>query len=172
MINCADGKLINLNINIPPRFGKTTMLTLWVAWCLARDARSNFIYTSYSTTLAESQTANIREIITLHEYKLLFPWVNLRQDSSAKGHYVTTKNGCVIGTGAGSSITGFGAGIVGLDKFGGAIIIDDSIKPEDAFSETMRNNINRWYYNTVLSRKNTPNAPPIVTGKQCQLQIL
>ena len=46
--------------------------------------------------------------------------------------------------------------------FGGAIIIDDAIKPEDAHSELLRTKVNDRYDNTIVSRVNSRNTPIIV----------
>ena len=92
----------------------------------------------------------------------LFPWVKLKADSSAKAHFTTTEQGETIAAGVGSSMTGFGAGIKDILKFGGALYIDDSIKPGDAFSETIRNGVNDWYSNTVGSRLNDQKRTAIV----------
>jgi hypothetical protein len=51
----SKNKKNNININIPPRFGKTTLLIYFVAWSFARNPACEFIYTSYSTKLAEMQ---------------------------------------------------------------------------------------------------------------------
>lgn len=47
-------------------------------------------------------------------------------------------------------------------KFGGAIIIDDAIKPEDAHSELLRNKVNDRYDNTIVSRVNSRDTPIII----------
>lgn len=42
------------------------------------------------------------------------------------------------------------------------ILIDDPVKPDDAFSDTMRDRINRRFNNTIASRTNSPETPIIV----------
>ena len=64
-------------------------------------------------------------------------------------------------TGTGGTITGFGAGKM-REGFGGAIIIDDPHKADEARSETMRQNVIDWFQNTLESRKNSTNTPIIV----------
>jgi predicted phage terminase large subunit-like protein len=63
--------------------------------------------------------------------------------------------------GAGGTITGYGAG-KHRPGFGGAILIDDPIKPEDARSETIRQNVLDWFPSTLESRKNSPDTPIII----------
>lgn len=156
-----NGKIQFLGIAVPPRYGKTELLIHFVAWCLAHNPSSNFIYTSYAHSLAKRQTQTIREIISMPLYKELFGF-GISLDSGAKDDFATTEGGCVYAAGAGGAITGRGAGIPFLETFGGAIIIDDIIKPAEATSEVIREATNDWYFNTLLSRLNNPKRTPII----------
>jgi hypothetical protein len=51
-------------------------------------------------------------------------------------------------------------------KFGGAIVIDDSIKPEDADSDTMRERVNSRFDSTIRNRVNSRTTPIIVIGQR------
>ena len=64
-------------------------------------------------------------------------------------------------TGAGGAITGFGSGKM-REGFGGALIIDDPHKADEATSDTMRQNVIEWFQNTIESRLNSPQTPIIV----------
>ena len=68
LIDVHNMKTQFLNINVPPRFGKTTLIVLFICWTLANNASCNNIYASYNTTLAEAQTGKIREIITSYVF--------------------------------------------------------------------------------------------------------
>src|SRR5690606_8763121 len=46
--------------------------------------------------------------------------------------------------------------------FGGAIVIDDPHKPDEATSEVMRENVIEWFQNTLESRKNSKDTPIIL----------
>ena len=50
-------------------------------------------------------------------------------------------------------IVGKGAGLRGTERFGGAIIIDDVHKPDEATSDVIREGVIYWFYNTLLSRR-------------------
>lgn len=154
-----------LIINVPPRYGKTELLIHFVSWALARYPDSNFIYVSYAHSLAKKQTQTIRNIIQMPEYEQIFD-VKLKEDTTAKDNFETTKGGCVYAVGAGGGITGRGAGINSSKRFGGCIVIDDIIKPDEATSDTIRESINEWYYNTLQSRTNSPNTPIIIIGQR------
>jgi len=55
----------NLMINVEPGSGKSLHICMWIAWCYARNPQCNFIYTSYSQTLAAEQTAFIKQIMVI-----------------------------------------------------------------------------------------------------------
>lgn len=48
------------------------------------------------------------------------------------------------------------------NKFKGAIIIDDPLKPDDAISDTKREAVNKRFENTIRSRVNSRNTPIII----------
>lgn len=165
LVNVLRGNSTRLIINVPPRYGKTEMVIHFVSWALSRFADSNFIYVSYSHSLAKKQTQTIRQIIQLPHYRKLFG-VEISGDTSAKDNFETTGGGSVYAVGAGGTITGRGAGIKGCDRFGGAIIIDDIHKPSEVNSDTIRQGINDWYYNTLQSRINSTQTPIIFIGQR------
>ena len=166
-----EGDCKRLIINVPPRYGKTELLIHFVAWALARYPDSNFLYVSYSHTLAKRQTQIIRDIINLSHYKNLFG-VKLKDDTTAKDNFVITQGGSVYAAGAQGTITGFGAGIKGCHRFGGCIVIDDIHKPDEVTSDTIREGTIDWYYNTLQSRLNSPDTPIIFIGQRLHEQDL
>lgn len=159
------GNSSHLIINCPPRYGKSELCIHYVAWCLARYPDSNFLYVSYSHSLAKKQTQTIKQIVTLPEYKEYFG-VEISDETRAKDNFETTRGGSVYAAGAAGTITGRGAGIQGVDRFGGAIVIDDIHKPDEVYSDSMRRSVNEWYLNTLQSRVNSPQAPIIFIGQR------
>jgi hypothetical protein len=165
LTHVAEGKTKRLLINIPPRYGKTELLIHFVAWTLAKNPSNNYIYISYSHSLAKTQTQTIRSILQLPLYKKIFK-VELSPDSTAKGNFKTTAGGNIYAAGAGGTITGFGSGIHGGTDIGGALIIDDIHKPDQVTSDVIRANINEWWFNTCMSRVNNPNTPIVGIGQR------
>lgn len=155
------GEITRLVINVPPRYGKTELLINFVAWALAQYPDSNFLYVSYSLGLAKKQTKTIRQIVGMNEYRDLFDF-GLSGETSAQGNFETTLGGSVYAAGADGEITGRGAGIKGVDRFGGCIVIDDIHKPSEVSSDTIRQSVNEWYFNTLQSRLNDPERTPII----------
>lgn len=170
------GKIKRLIINIAPRYSKTEIVVKnLIAYSLALNPSSKFIHLSYSDTLALDNSEEIKDFVQSEEFQNVFN-LEIKKDSKSKKKWYTTDGGGVYATSAGGQVTGFGAGKVDdedniskiLDEletakeFGGAIIIDDPIKPDDADSETLRTKINNRFDSTIRSRTNSRNTPIIV----------
>jgi hypothetical protein len=160
-IKIFKGETKRLLINIPPRYGKTEICAHFVAWSLAHYPDSNFIYVSNSHTLAKKATQIIKNILDLLEYQIIFG-VKVSDYSSAKDNFETSVGGCVYAVGTGGTVTGRGAGVQGVDRFAGALIIDDIHKSQDIYSDTIRKSENEFYFNTLKSRLNDPKNTPII----------
>jgi predicted phage terminase large subunit-like protein len=154
-----------LNINIPPGYGKSTILCMWVAWCLADYPDSNFLYISYSFDLAMKHTSFIKTIVDSRMYKYLFD-VELKKESRAKDAFETTSGGKIKAFGSGGAITGQDAGLPGLDRFSGAAIIDDAHKVDEAHSDTQRQKVIDNYVETIRQRPRGINVPIINVGQR------
>ena len=167
----VSGQSLRLIINIPPRYGKTEIaVKMFVAWCLANSPAAKFIHLSYSDDLALDNSSAIRDVVKSAEYQRFFP-MPLRADSDSKKKWFTQNAGGLYATSAGGAITGFGAGGMGrtligtgspADGFQGCIIIDDPVKPDDAFSDTMRDRINRRFNNTIACASLAPPESAVV----------
>ena len=156
------GEIKRLIINIPPRYGKTELaIKMFMSWCLAKSPQSKFIHLSYSDALALDNSAQTKEYINSDAYQSLWS-MELKKDAQSKSKWFNNFGGGVYATASGGAITGFGAGSTTLDGFGGAIIIDDPLKPDDAFSEVKRGTVNERYNNTIRSRVNSRETPIIV----------
>lgn len=155
------GDCNRLLINIPPRYSKTELCIHYIAWCLAKYPSANFLYVSYSHTLAKRQTNIVRQIINMPEFKELFD-ARIDPSTSAKDNFDTIQGGSVYAAGAGGTITGRGAGIRNIEEFGGSIVLDDMHKPSEVTSDVQRDSIGEWYLNTLISRLNNPTKTPIV----------
>lgn len=187
LIKVINGEITRLIINVAPRYGKTEMaVKAFIAYGLALNPSAKFIHLSYSDHLALDNSESVRDLVQSEEYQELFPYVKLKPSSLAKKKWYTQTMGGVYATSTGGQITGFGAGLVDAEeeefkdqlsellegtgvswlgdkaKFGGAIVIDDANKPDDADSETMRNRVNERYDSTISNRTNSRNTPIII----------
>ena len=171
------GEITRLIINIAPRYGKTELAVKnFIANGLALNPSAKFIHLSYSDDLALDNSEDTKNIVQSAEYQMLFPDVQIKKDSKSKKKWYTTAGGGVYATSSAGQVTGFGAGRVDdedsdidefcdLDNksgFGGALVIDDPIKPEDADSELIRERINQRFDSTISNRVNSRNTPIVI----------
>jgi predicted phage terminase large subunit-like protein len=161
-----EGRCRRLIINMPPRYSKTEIAVVnFIAWSLGCAPDSEFIHASYGARLATGNAGRARELVRSSWYQELFPAVQLASDKRSNSDWRTTAGGVVFATGAGGTITGFGAGRMrdaDDTRFGGAIIIDDPHKAAEATSDAIRRNVIDWFRNTLESRANTPETPIIL----------
>src|SRR6201985_1344481 len=151
-----------LIINVPPRYSKTELAVKnFVTWSLGKVPDAEFILPSYASSLAVSNSFEAREMIDHEAYAGIFPGTTLSRTSSSKGDWSTEQGGHVYAPGVGGSTTGMGAGKM-REGFGGAIIIDDPHKADEARSGPMLANVWNWYTETLQSRRNDPRRTPIV----------
>lgn len=160
------GEIKYLIINLPPRYTKTELvIKAFVSWCLGKNPKCKFIHLSYSDELALDNSSAIKEIVQHEEYQNLWPMV-LKQDSQSKKKWFNTDGGGMLAAAAGGAVTGFGAGSTKSNIFSGAILIDDPIKPDDAFSDTERTKVNNRFNSTIKSRLNDPKKTPMIVIMQ------
>lgn len=173
------GECKRLIINIAPRYGKTEVAVInFIAHGLSINPAAKFIHLSYSDDLALDNSEQAKNMVLSPAYQELFPEVQVQKNSKAKDRWQTTAGGGVLARASKGQVTGFGAGQVddpdmdnffpedmtfgGKETFGGAIIIDDPIKPEDADSDTVRESINARFDSTIRNRTNSRNTPIIL----------
>lgn len=162
LVRVYHGETKRLIINIPPRYSKTELAVVcFIAWTMGLEPDSEFIHTSYSATLAGENASAVRDLVRSDAYREIFPEVTLKDDTRAKDHWKTTDGGVVYATGSEGTITGFGAGKM-RPGFGGAIVIDDPHKADEARSDKRRKSVLDWFANTLESRKNDPQTTPII----------
>ena len=158
----AKGNIKRLIINIPPRYGKTELaVKCFIAWSLAKNPQSKFIHLSYSDSLALDNSSQTKEYIESDAFQKFWE-MKLKKDAQSKSKWFNDFGGGVYATASGGAITGFGAGVTDAKEFSGAIIIDDPLKPDDAFSEVKRKAVNERFNNTIRSRVNDRDTPIIV----------
>lgn len=166
----ARGEITRLIINIPPRYGKTELAVKnFIGWGLANNPQAKYIHLSYSNELALDNSSQAKEYMQSEAYQKLWG-MKLKKDAQGKQKWFTEFGGGVYATASGGGITGFGAGLSEtiqntenpFKNFGGAIIIDDPLKPDDAFSDVKRNAVNNRYNNTIRSRVNSRETPVII----------
>ncbi len=132
---------------------------------MARYPDSNFLYISYGKDLATSHTETIKRIMSLSQYKNIFN-VHLRDDSQAKDAFTTLQGGTIASFGSAGDITGRNAGLPGLERFSGAVIIDDAHKPGEVHSDTIREGVITNYRETIMQRPRGVNVAIVFIGQR------
>lgn len=155
----------SLLITIPPGSGKSTILCLWIAWCMAKYPNSQFLYISYGFELATKHTEFIRRIMTCPHYIAMFG-IKIRHDIKSKDHFVNNFGGSVKAFGSSGPITGQDAGLPNCEHFSGCVVMDDMHKPDEVHSETTRLKVIQNYRETVVQRPRGPNVPIIFLGQR------
>jgi len=160
-----DGTTKNVVINVSPGSSKTEMVTInLISRGLALNPRARFLHISYSDDLALLNSETAREVVLSDEYQGKWPYA-IADDAKSKKRWNVVVNGKKAGgvyaVSLGGQITGFRAGHM-AEGWQGAIIIDDPLKVEDAYSKTYRDKANRKLLSTVKSRKANPDTPIIV----------
>lgn len=158
-------EILRLLINVEPGSSKSELCKHFIAWGWAHYPDSNFIYLSYSHELASKHTYGIKQIVTLPYYRKLFG-VEIARDSAAKDNFRTTAGGIVYAAGSTGTVTGQDAGLPHLDRFSGALVMDDMHKPDEVHSDTMRQAVIDNYFSTIIHRARGQNVPIICMGQR------
>lgn len=137
-----NGETNRLIINMPPRYLKSlTVSVILPAFLLGHNPRMKIFGVSYSNDLSAKHAADFRAIVQSDWYRKVFPSMQVAR--VADSDVFTTKRGFRRSTSVSATLTGLG---------GDMIILDDPQKPVDAQSDTLRNSLNQWFTNTLLSR--------------------
>jgi predicted phage terminase large subunit-like protein len=137
------GEITRLIINMPPRSLKSvTASVAFPAFVLGHDPTRRIICVSYSGDLAKKHANDFRAVAEADWYQELFPRMRIGQKDS-ESEIELTARGFRLATSVGGTLTGRG---------GDLIIIDDPLKPDDAYSDVKRNGANEWFKNTLISR--------------------
>lgn len=106
----ARGELTRVMINLPPRHGKTQLVSRYFpAWYLGRYPKRQIIAATYAQELADDIGRSVRNQIGEPEYQRIFPGTTLAEDSQAAKRFHTNKGGVYYSVGVGGAGTGLGA---------------------------------------------------------------
>jgi predicted phage terminase large subunit-like protein len=152
------GKIKRLIITVPPRSLKSICASVaFPAFLLGHNPRHRIICVSYSEGLARKHATDCRAVMRSNLYSRLFPRARISPEKNTELEFATTLGGSRLATSVGGTLTGRG---------GDVIVIDDPMKPQDAASESARDNTNPWYGNTLLSRLDNKRTGAIILVMQ------
>jgi len=158
------GELKRLMVLIPPRHGKSELISLrFPCWYLARHPEDYIVQAGYAESIALTHSRKARDIFISPAMSRLFPDIRYRPERpgqetviperQAAHEWGTKQGGSYYAVGIGGGLTGRGFNIG---------IIDDPVKDEEeAASQTIRDKVWEWY-KTVFRTRAQPDATIIV----------
>lgn len=150
------GDTKRLIINVPPRSLKSMCASVaFPAFILGHDPSARIICVSYAQPLAAKMARDFRKVISSSWYRRIFPDTVVTKDT--EDVIETSRGGGRLATSIGGVVTGFG---------GGFLIIDDPMKPEEAWSEAVREKVIRYYRETLVSRLDSKQHGVIIVVMQ------
>jgi predicted phage terminase large subunit-like protein len=112
----ADGTKDRVCVNIPPRHGKSQLVSIYYpAWFIGKYPNKKILMVSHTTDLAVDFGRKVRNIIDTQTYKDIFPTVTLAADSKSAGRWNTNAGGEYFACGVGSALAGRGADLLLVD---------------------------------------------------------
>lgn len=150
------GQINRLIVNQPPRTAKSSLVSVaWPAWVWAQQTDPNFplagptvkfLYSSYSSVLAERDSVKTRRIIQSPWYvKNWGSRAKIREDANTVRNFETTAGGYRMATSVGGTTTGQG---------GDVVIVDDPISASDSNYLAVRESANTWWDEAMSTRLN------------------
>jgi predicted phage terminase large subunit-like protein len=141
----VDGKSPRLMLSVPPRHGKSFLVSeMGPAWFLGRNPTMQIIASTYGQDLSNGFSGKVQELINNEAFAAVFPECRLAQGRTALESWATSKSGQYHSIGVGGPATGRGAYCLN---------IDDPIKNrEDADSAAIRAKLYNWYTSTAYTR--------------------
>ena len=162
----TDGDIRRLIINIPPRMGKSSCVSVcFPAWTWAQryDSPTSgpstpFLHASYANQLSLRDSVKCRRLIESPWYKT--HWgsrFELNTDQNTKSRFGNDKGGERLITSIGAAVTGEG---------GNVICIDDPNAANEAFSEATVQTTIDWFDSVMSTRLNDPKTGAYVIIQQ------
>lgn len=159
-------------INIPPGSTKSVCCTImFPVWCWTRWHWMQFITGSYSGDLSEEHSGMSREIIRSERFKTLFPELEIKSDQDTKSNYriqknIFDKNHQLIGIEIGGARFSTSVGGMVTGQHADIIIVDDPINPAQATSPASLLTANKWFDQTLSTRKRDKAVTPTILVMQ------
>lgn len=150
----VDGDIRKLLINIPPRCGKSSIVSVcFPAWVWTQREISAvsgpqvpLLHASYAMSLAMRDSVKTRRLIESPWYQKLWgSRFHLVGDQNTKGRFQNSSRGERLITAVDARVTGEGGNI---------IVVDDPNAANEALSEALIETTNEWWDGTMSTRLN------------------
>lgn len=143
---------------LQPRALKSiTVAVAYPCWRLGLDPRIKIMVATYGEKLTRDHADNRRSVMESDWYRAMFPGTVISPRGNRTLQMVTTRFGQCLGITVGGAVTGRGADL---------IVIDDSAKGDEPYSEAMRENLRVWFTTTLASRLNDKTSGAIISIQQ------
>jgi predicted phage terminase large subunit-like protein len=162
----VDGQIRRLIINIPPRMGKSSCVSVALpAWCWAQTdigpncgPQTQFLHASYAHQLSLRDSVKCRRLIESDWYQQHWGHrFKLTTDQNTKSRFSNDKGGERLITSITAGITGEGMSIG---------IVDDPNAANEAFSEATIQSTIDWWDATFSTRLNDPKTGAYIIIQQ------
>jgi predicted phage terminase large subunit-like protein len=143
------GQIRDLLINIPPRFGKSSICSvMFPAWVWLQDPRVKLLYSSYAANLAIRDSLATRQLIESNWYQSRWSdRFTIAKDQNEKSRFENSFKGYRLATSVGGANTGEGVDI---------IVCDDPHSVQTVESDIVREGAVRWWNEVMSTRGNDP----------------
>ena len=151
----AKGKIKRLIVTLPPRHGKSEMISRrFIPWLMGKDPFKSIIFATYNEDFAQDFGADCRSIMGTPQFNQVFPNFAFRQGGASKSRIQTENGGMSVFVGRGGSITGRG---------GDVLLVDDPIKDSvEAMSPTLRETLWNWFTQVFMTRLMTEKSKVVI----------
>jgi predicted phage terminase large subunit-like protein len=149
------GHIPRLIVCMPPRHGKSELISRrFIPWLMGKDPYRSVIFATYNEDFGKDFGADCRNIMSLPQYRTVFPSSGFRKGGASKSRIQTHAGGMAVFVGRGGSITGRG---------GDFVILDDPIKDSlEAGSPTLREQLWNWFTQVLMTRLMTASASIVI----------
>lgn len=155
------GDIQNLIINVPPRHGKSTLVSvMWPAWMWIQDPRWRHLHASYDAKLATRDAQKTRELLSSPWFQSRFdPSWQFTGDQNTKSLFKNSLGGYRLATSVNaSSATGWG---------GDNTTIDDPMPVNVRASRKQMLAVYEWFIHQWYNRVEDPKlSTRLVTGQR------
>ena len=157
-----EGRARSITLSMPPRAGKSYLISLFCAWWLGKLPEMSVMRNSSTARLYEKLSYDTRKIVLSARYMAVFPHVELSNNKkSVYGwNLQTSKQVGYFGAAPGGTIIGFGANLAVYDDLYRGI--------EDALNDNTNEKILTWKSADHNSRKEL-DCPEIGIGTRWRL---
>lgn len=145
-------------VNIPPRIGKTKIAEALICWHMAFFPQAQYLITGYSSDNPEGSLAYVRQTIRSDWFLEIFG--DIIGDIARSDKLTIKGGGNIFAGGITGGLLGKGGGL--KEPGGGAIIIDDPAKPDEALTESGEKGVVNALELTLKNRRNSDQWCPII----------